>query len=99
MLYVQTYIRTYAPMLCTVCLLNALALHLSSIRTWFIQNVQSFLYSETSLNRTSDIRFPHLPQELPLEQICNNPVVHYAILFPHSICKFIRNGCVQISVV
>ena len=62
----------------------------------------SNVYSETSLIRTSDIQFPHLPQWFLLKQICNNPTVHYTtalsfIQFPHSIRNFTQNRCVWIS--
>ena len=51
---------------------------------------------------TSDIQFPHLLQYFLLEQICNNPTVHYTttpsfILSPDCICYFIQNTCVRIS--
>ena len=59
-------------------------------------------YSETSLICISYIQFPHHPQYFLLEQICNNPTVHYTtvpsfIQFPRFTHNFIQNGCVWIS--
>ena len=54
------------------------------------------VYGETSLIHTSDIQFPHLPQQFTSEQICNNPTVHYTTA-PLNVYKYVRT-CMYVRI-